>query len=109
MHNILFLTILLAGIETFALTSITQYSKNSKLIYILIGCFIYGCIIPFLILKLLNFEGIGMVNLFSNIITTVTMIIIGYYIFNEKINNLHLISCTFAVLSVIIFYFASIQ
>ena len=34
------------------------------------------------------------------------MIIIGYYIFNEKVNHLHLISLLLGVGSVIILYFA---
>ena len=79
MNNIVILTALLAVTETIALTSLTKYTKNNKSIYLIIGMLIYGIVIPTVIVKSLNFEGIGTVNFIWNIITTVSMIVVGYY------------------------------
>jgi multidrug transporter EmrE-like cation transporter len=54
----------------------------------------------------LNFSGIGTVNLLWNIITTVSMIVIGYLLFNEKVNHLHIISLLLGLGSIVILYFA---
>jgi multidrug transporter EmrE-like cation transporter len=59
-----------------------------------------------MIISSLNFSGIGIVNFLWNIITTVCMIIIGYYLFNEKVNHLHLISLLLGIASIILLYFA---
>ena len=107
MNNIFLLTAFLAGTETLALTSLTKYSKNNKSIYLVIGMLIYGIVIPTVIVKSLNFEGIGTVNFIWNIITTISMIIIGYQMFNEKINRLHVISLFLGIAALISLYFAN--
>ncbi len=108
MKNVFALTFILASSEIIAMTSLQKYVKdNFKMKYLILAVLIYGFIIPFMIIKTLNFDGIGTVNLMWNIITTVAMIIIGYYFFNEKINHLHVISLMLGVASIIILYFAS--
>ena len=104
------LTCLLAGTETIAMTMLTKYSKNTNRTHFLIlGVIIYGLLIPYLLIKSISFEGIGSVNLAWNIITTVTMIIIGYYIFGDRVNHLHIISLAFGILSIILLYIANQQ
>ena len=106
MSQLFVYTIGLALSETLAMTALTKYSKSYKIYYLLTGIALYGIVIPYMILSSLHFSGIGTVNFLWNIITTVCMIIIGYYLFNEKVNHLHLISLLLGVASIILLYFA---
>lgn len=103
---LLSLTGLLAGSETIAMTSITKFSKNKNFLYMLLALLIYGIIIPFIVLKTLTFAGIGTVNFMWNIITTVSMIIIGHFYFGDRMSNLHLISLLLGIASITILYIA---
>ncbi len=58
-------------------------------------------------LRSLNFEGIGTVNFMWNVITTVSMIVIGHYLFRDKITHLHVISLMLGVSSLILLYIAN--
>ena len=104
--SILLYTSLLAGFETISMTVLTQYAKDQNILYLFLGVFIYGLIIPYLIIISLKFDGIGTVNFLWNIITTVSMIVIGYYIFGDTVNHLHLISLFLGVSSIIVLFFA---
>lgn len=102
-------TFALALSETVAMTALTKYSKLSNKYYLILGMALYGLLIPYMIIISLNYSGIGTVNLLWNIITTVSMIIIGYYIFKEKVNHLHLLSLLLGIASIIILYLADEQ
>ena len=105
--SILLYTGLLAGVETISMTSLTEYAKNKNILYLLLGIFIYGIIIPFLIIFSLKFEGIGTVNFLWNIITTVSMIIIGHYVFGDTMNHLHMISAFLGISAMIVLFMAN--
>ena len=92
--------------DTKTLELLTKYYKSDKIYYLIAGIALYGIVIPYMIISSLNFSGIGTVNFLWNIITTVCMIIIGYYLFNEKVNHLHLISLLLGIASIILLYFA---
>jgi len=109
MNNILQLVVfalVIAGFESVAMTYITQYSKTFNVLHIVIGCLIYGLLIPFFLVKGLAFSGIGTANLMWNIVSTVVMIMIGYYLFGEKVNHLHLLSLMFGIGAIVLLYFA---
>lgn len=109
-HTILTLisfVFILTLIESCGLTLITKHSVKGHIYYYILGCLIYGLIVPFFILKSLEYEGVGTVNLLWNIMSTVTMIAIGYIIFKEKVNNLHLISLLLGLSSIVLLYFAN--
>jgi multidrug transporter EmrE-like cation transporter len=106
MSSLFLFTTLLAGTETIAMTALTAYSKHYNPFYLLIGILIYGAVIPYLIINSLKFDGIGTVNFLWNIITTVAMIVIGYYIFKEKVNQLHYISFFLGIAAIIVLYLA---
>ena len=106
MSQLVAYTIALALGETVAMTALTKYSKSYNIYYLIAGMALYGICIPYMIISSLHFSGIGTVNLLWNIITTVSMIIIGYYLFNEKVNHLHIVSLLLGVGSIIILYFA---
>ncbi len=107
LKNVFTLTLLLAGFEIIAMTLLQKEQLQSNKSYLIIAMAIYGLIIPIIILKTLNYNGIGTVNLMWNILTTVSMVIIGYYYFNEKINHLHVLSLMFGIASIILLYVAS--
>lgn len=100
------LTGLLAGSETIAMTTITKYSKLAAPHYMIVAMLIYGLVLPFTILKTLSLAGIGTVNFMWNIITTVSMIVIGHYYFGDRMTHLHLISLLLGVGSMIILFMA---
>ena len=106
--SILLYTSLLAGFETISMTALTKYSKNKdkNMAYLLLGVFIYGVIIPFLIIISLKFHGIGTVNFLWNIITTISMIVIGYYAFGDAVSHLHLISLFLGISAIIVLMIA---
>ena len=106
MYQLFVYTMGLALSETFAMTALTKYSKSYNIYYLIAGVALYGIVIPYMIIYSLHFSGIGTVNFLWNIITTVFMILIGYYLFNEKINHLHHISLLLGIASIIILYFA---
>ena len=99
-------TIALALSETIAMTALTKYTKSYNTYYLIAGIVLYGIVIPYMIISSLNYNGIGTVNLLWNIITTVSMIVIGYYMFNEKVNHLHIVSLLLGVGSIVILYLA---
>ena len=101
---LLSLTSFLSGSETLAMTAITKYSKGSPVYYMIIGMLIYGIIIPITVLKTLSFAGIGTVNFLWNIITTVSMIIIGHYYFGDRMTHLHITSLLLGIASMIVLY-----
>lgn len=51
-----------------------------------------------LLLKALEYEGIGLVNFMLNVFTTLAMFGIGIYMFNEKINNLQIIGVILSII-----------
>jgi multidrug transporter EmrE-like cation transporter len=106
MSSLFLFTLLLASTETMAMTVLTAYTKHYNPLYLLFGLVIYGAIIPYLIIRSLKFDGIGTVNFLWNIITTVAMIVIGYYIFGNKVNHLHYISFFLGVAAIIVLYLA---
>jgi len=103
------LTLMMSGSETLALTLLRYYYQNPKLIYLMCVIPIYAVVIPYLILNTLNYVGIGSVNLMWNIITTTSMITIGYYVFGERVNHLHILSLLFGISSVSLLYLANRQ
>lgn len=106
MSQLIVYTMGLALSESLAMTAITKYYKSDKIYYLIAGIALYGIVIPYMIISSLNFSGIGTVNFLWNIISTVCMIIIGYYLFNEKVSHLHLISLLLGIASIILLYIA---
>lgn len=108
MNSLLGLTTILAGSETVAMTALTQYAKSSNPVYMAIGALIYGIVIPFTMTNSVNFAGIGTVNFMWNIITTITMIVIGHYWFGDKMSHLHIISLLLGLGSLTVLYLAEL-
>ena len=108
MNSLLGLTTILAGSETVAMTALTTYTKTSNSLYMAVGALIYGLVIPFTMAKSVTFAGIGTVNFLWNIITTVSMIVIGYFWFGDKMTHLHIISLLLGLGSLTVLYLAEL-
>ena len=93
--------------EAIGQTLITKNSINPNKIYYIIGSLIYGIFIPFMLSKSLEYEGIATINLLWNIMAIITMTMIGYFIFKETVNHLHLISILLLICSIVLLYFAN--
>jgi len=107
--SILLITAVLAGIETISLTALTTYSKNKDVLYLLLSVFIFAIINPVLLLMALRFEGIGTVNFLWNICTTVSMFMIGHYVFGDTINYLHILSAFLGISAIIVLFIANLK
>ena len=105
--SILLYTGLLGGIETIAMTALTRYSKDNNILLLLLSIFIFAIINPFLLIMSLQFEGIGTVNFLWNIFTTISMFMIGHYVFGDTINYLHIISAFLGISAMIVLFMAN--
>ncbi len=106
---LLSLASLLAGTETIAMTAITKYSRNKNIIYMAVAILLYGLVIPLSVYYSLSYSSIGTVNFTWNIITTVSMIVIGKLLFNDNVTHLHLISLLMGISSMVILYIAEME
>lgn len=82
---------LLSGIEAVALTLLRMENIHTILYRGVAAAAIYALAVVPLLLKTLQYEGIGMVNFLWNVFSTVLMFAIGVYVFGEKIASLQLI------------------
>ena len=107
MNNMLIFIILITLLivaDSFALTGITYYKTHKHLLYILGPIVLYGLLTPYLLIKILDYEQIGTINFIWNVASTIIMIIVSYYLFNEKINRLKLISFIMGITSLVLLY-----
>ena len=96
----LFLTILIS-FENVALFSIKKFSINHLNYNWLIICvLIYGLAVPPLLYKMLAYEGIGMVNFFWNIFSTLSGFAIGILLFSETVTHLQWIGVFLSMLGI---------
>jgi drug/metabolite transporter (DMT)-like permease len=87
--KIIVLMLILSSFEAGALYSLQKFAKEpKKKIYYILACLIYGFIVTYLLYKNLKYEGIGMVNFFWNVFSTVAGFIIGIYLFKEKVTGI---------------------
>lgn len=72
---------------------------RTKIYYsIPIASSIFAFLVVPLLAVALKYEGIGMVNFFWNIFSTVMMFLIGVYYFGEKLHSLQIIGIIFSLL-----------
>jgi len=88
---IFFWLLLIVTAENFALYFIRKEYAESNYVYLKYGCIIYGLVIPYLLLKTLKYDDIGMVNFMWNVFSTISGFLIGYYLFGEKITKTQII------------------
>jgi len=96
----LFLFVLIS-FENTALYAIKKFSiRPLNYNWLILSSLIYGLIVPPLLYKMLAYEGIGMVNFFWNIFSTLSGFTIGILIFRESVTHIQLIGITLSLLGV---------
>jgi drug/metabolite transporter (DMT)-like permease len=96
-----FLGILIA-VEAVALYSIEKFAKERQIKFFITTAICYGILIPYLLYRNLMYKGIGMINFFWNICSTIIGFLIGILIFKEQINNLQWVGITLSILGITI-------
>jgi multidrug transporter EmrE-like cation transporter len=108
-NNILYLVLFIIVYVTFesiGMTLLTYYSKNKNIYLLILSCLIFGGVVPYLILKSLEYDNISTVNYIWNILSTVIMIAVGYILFEEKLNYIKILSFATGILSIFLLYLA---
>jgi multidrug transporter EmrE-like cation transporter len=101
MKELIFLLFLIAFIESIAWFFLKKHYLTKRVDYLSLYIALYISI-PYFLIKTLKYEGIGIVNLLWNILSTIAVLLIGYFIFNEKINNYQTIGVGLGLISVIL-------
>ena len=88
--------------------SIAQYHiKKSKLkrnyLYLLIAIFSYS-VVCLLLDKCYDFDGMGITNFVWSILSIVTMLSVGYLLFDEKITNYDIIGMVLSVIGLYLIF-----
>ena len=92
----------LSAVENGAMYSLQKSEKtpDKRKFYFILASLIYGLLVPILLYKSLEYEGIGMVNFAWNIFSTLGGFALGYYLFNENINQLQKIGVGVGLLGI---------
>ena len=62
--------------------------------------FFFFALIPLILIQLVKLEGIAITNVYWNIASTMLVILLGYFVFKEKINSVQYIGVGFGILSI---------
>ena len=62
--------------------------------------FFFFALIPWILIQLVKLEGIAITNVYWNIASTMLVILLGYFVFKEKINSVQYIGVGFGILSI---------
>jgi drug/metabolite transporter (DMT)-like permease len=91
------------AVEALALFGIQKYAKTSgqrgSIKYMVMACVFYGLLVPWLLYKMMKYEGVGTVNFLWNIFSTISGFMIGMLLFQEKVTNLQFIGVGLGLLS----------
>jgi multidrug transporter EmrE-like cation transporter len=92
------LTIITSFIEAFGLYNI----RMGGLHHTALASLIYGLGVVPMLSKTMAYEGIGLVNFFWNVLSTLFGFVIGIYVFNEKIRYLQVIGVILSLLGLVL-------
>lgn len=108
MLSIFYYLLVLLICDSTALTLMKQYSISKNIYTLIIAMLIYGIAIPTLIIKNLQYEGIGIVNLLWNILSTTAMLVIGTLYFKEKITSVQKVGLVLGVCAIVLLLHAEL-
>ena len=98
---ILLVALILTIIETYAQYNLKEFSLNRRLPYYILGIILY-VVSAMIFMNLLSYEKVGIVNLIWNIMSTLSVFIMGYLIFNESLNNYEMVGAVMAIVGLIL-------
>ena len=104
--NFLILITVIVLFDVLGMQCLRYHNENNNIRFFYASCFIYGVIISFLMLKSLNFSSITLINFSWFCIGTLINIIIGIYIYEEKMNYIKLLGIIISFIGVIIIFYA---
>ena len=104
--NFLILITVIVLFDVLGMQCLRYHNENNNIRFFYASCFIYGVIISFLMLKSLNFSSITLINFSWFCIGKLINIIIGIYIFEEKMNYTKLLGIIISFIGVIIIFYA---
>ncbi len=105
--NFLLLITIIVIFDVLGMQCIRYHNENNRIIFFYISCFIYGIIISYLMLRSLKFSSITTINFSWFCIGTLINIIIGIYLFGEKMNYLKLIGIIIAFIGALIIFYSN--
>jgi multidrug transporter EmrE-like cation transporter len=98
----LFLVILF---EAIALSSLKRYSLDpTQYRYFIFTAIVYGLLVPYLVYRLLTYEGIGLVNFIWNIFSSITVLLIGIYIFREQVTGVQSLGIALGLVGIVLIH-----
>ena len=96
---IVIIVILLTTIETFSQYNLKLFNKSNSIYYFLLGALGY-VIISAILSYLFGFEKMGIVNNMWNVCSSMSIVIVGYLFFKEKLSTVQLIGVILGILGV---------
>jgi multidrug transporter EmrE-like cation transporter len=97
--KIINLLLLLIVVEIIAWYFLKRYYIDKTNIYLILYL-LFFLIIPFILLKIVEKEGIAITNSLWNVATTTLVLFLGIFIFNENINKKQLFGISLGILSI---------
>lgn len=82
--------------------------KNSKIILLLLSWLFYLFVVYFLY-RVYEYKGVGYVNILWSGMTTLLMILIGYFFFNERFKKAEWIGAGFIIVGMLILFVAKFR
>jgi|688.fasta_scaffold1829887_1 multidrug transporter EmrE-like cation transporter len=104
--NFIILIVVIVFFDVLGMHCLRYHNENDNIKFFYLSCFIYGVIISFLVLKSLNFSSIPVINFSWFCIGTLINIMIGIYIYKEKLNYLKLLGIIIAFIGASIIFYA---
>lgn len=88
---------LLTIVETFGLYCVKKYTMENRISYILLGIFCYS-LMAILLVYALRGEKMVDINVYWNWLSTISALIIGYFLFGEKSSGINIIGVIVVVI-----------
>jgi multidrug transporter EmrE-like cation transporter len=98
-------TSVMAGIDIVSLSLVKQYSLGKTTFIIMIIAIVIYALQPILFLYALQFEGMAVVNLLWNLLSSVTVSLVGIWYFKEKLTPAKTVGAILSVIAIFLLSF----
>lgn len=88
----------LTAVENVGMYSIKRSQTNGEWLFYILASLIYGILVPFFFMRSLQYEGLGTVNFFWNVASTLSAFAIGAFFFKEKVTSWKMMGVTLSLL-----------
>lgn len=94
--NFILLITVIVLFDVLGMQCMRYHNENNRIHFFYISCFIYGIIISYLMLKSLRLTSVTAINFSWFVLGTLINIIIGMFMFGEKMNYMKLFGIVLA-------------